>query len=516
MAVPNIFGTATAAIPLSQLDQNFATAITLGNTAVYLGNTTTSLGNVTLTNVTISSGNVTLTGANVSGTANVSTLVVTGNAVVSVTDNTNAALRITQLGTGNALLVEDSTNPDSTPFVIDASGNTLVGSLVAYATVDSSNTARTPLLQDHGLSQSTAHTAVFNWSSSTGSAAYLSLNKSKSNAIGTQTAVSLNDDIGAINFAASDGTAFVTAANILAEVDGTPGTNDMPGRLVFSTTADGASSPTERMRIASTGQFTFTTADMTVANPSATTFNTTFKAAQTGTSIGVISTYNTDATYTGAGGIIGFYANQGTFTVAPAIQYGFAYPSGNTGGVINYAFYSNMASGTGRYNLYMNGNAVNYLAGNLGIATLAPACALDVTGGIQTSRTAVTAPAATDGNVFSGTYTPTLTNTTNVAASTAYECQYMRVGNTVTVSGQVDIDPTLAATDTVLGMTLPIASALAANRQLGGTAANSTAGRYGEGVAITADLTNDRAQFLLRPTSINNSSYGFSFTYRVL
>ena len=56
MAVPNIFGTATAAIPLSQLDQNFATAITLGNTAVYLGNTTTSLGNVTLTNVTISSG----------------------------------------------------------------------------------------------------------------------------------------------------------------------------------------------------------------------------------------------------------------------------------------------------------------------------------------------------------------------------------------------------------------------------------------------------------------------------
>ena len=56
MAVPNIFGSATSAIPLSQLDQNFATAITLGNTAVYLGNTTTSLGNVTLTNVTISSG----------------------------------------------------------------------------------------------------------------------------------------------------------------------------------------------------------------------------------------------------------------------------------------------------------------------------------------------------------------------------------------------------------------------------------------------------------------------------
>jgi hypothetical protein len=53
MAVPNIFASATSAIPLSQLDQNFATAITLGNTATYLGNTTTTLGNVTLTNTQV-------------------------------------------------------------------------------------------------------------------------------------------------------------------------------------------------------------------------------------------------------------------------------------------------------------------------------------------------------------------------------------------------------------------------------------------------------------------------------
>jgi len=53
MAVPYTFASATAAIPLSQLDNNFATAITLGNTAVYLGNTTSSLGNLSLTNVTI-------------------------------------------------------------------------------------------------------------------------------------------------------------------------------------------------------------------------------------------------------------------------------------------------------------------------------------------------------------------------------------------------------------------------------------------------------------------------------
>jgi len=72
MPVPYTFGTATAAIPLSQLDSNFATAITLGNTAVYLGNTTTSIGNLTLTNVTISSGEVTTGNVSVSGNVTLS------------------------------------------------------------------------------------------------------------------------------------------------------------------------------------------------------------------------------------------------------------------------------------------------------------------------------------------------------------------------------------------------------------------------------------------------------------
>ena len=56
MAVPYTFATVTSAIPLSQLDNNFATAITLGNTSIQLGNTVTTLNNMTLGNVTISSG----------------------------------------------------------------------------------------------------------------------------------------------------------------------------------------------------------------------------------------------------------------------------------------------------------------------------------------------------------------------------------------------------------------------------------------------------------------------------
>jgi hypothetical protein len=104
MPVPYTFGTATSSIPLSQLDSNFATAITIGNTAVQLGNTVTTLNNLTLANVTISSGNVTVTNvavttANVSGTANVSSLVVLTNETVlgntSVTGNVTASINVT-------------------------------------------------------------------------------------------------------------------------------------------------------------------------------------------------------------------------------------------------------------------------------------------------------------------------------------------------------------------------------------------------------------------------------------
>jgi hypothetical protein len=53
MAVPYTFGSATSAIPLSQLDSNFATAITLGSTALTLGTTTTTVAGLTLTSPTL-------------------------------------------------------------------------------------------------------------------------------------------------------------------------------------------------------------------------------------------------------------------------------------------------------------------------------------------------------------------------------------------------------------------------------------------------------------------------------
>ena len=68
-------------------------------------------------------------------------------------------------------------------------------------------------------------------------------------------------------FYGADGSTMLGAAEITCGVDGTPGTNDMPGRLVFSTTADGASSPTERMRIDNAGSVSLLNPSNTTASP---------------------------------------------------------------------------------------------------------------------------------------------------------------------------------------------------------------------------------------------------------
>ena len=79
------------------------------------------------------------------------------------------------------------------------------------------------------------------------------LAKHRAATVGGVTVVQSGDRLGGINFAGSDGTHFRPAALIQGRVDGTPGTADMPGRLEFLTTADGAATPTERLRITSNG-----------------------------------------------------------------------------------------------------------------------------------------------------------------------------------------------------------------------------------------------------------------------
>ena len=79
--------------------------------------------------------------------------------------------------------------------------------------------------------------------------------KSRNTSVNSYTIVQDNDYLGEIGFHADDGTDYSTrGASIQARVDGTPGTNDMPTKLLFNTTANGANDTTERLAILSDGR----------------------------------------------------------------------------------------------------------------------------------------------------------------------------------------------------------------------------------------------------------------------
>lgn len=117
MPVPNTFANATTTIPLSNLDNNFATPITIGNTAIQLGNTVTTLNNMTLANVTISS----------AATPFPNNLL--ANSAVTI-GNTSVSLGSTQTTFGNVTLQNVTISSVSTPVTV-AQGGTGVATLAA-------------------------------------------------------------------------------------------------------------------------------------------------------------------------------------------------------------------------------------------------------------------------------------------------------------------------------------------------------------------------------------------------
>lgn len=127
---------------------------------------------------------------------------------------------------------------------------------------------------------------------------------------GSPSVISNGDVIGAIDFFGYDGADYGSrGASISASISGTPGVDDIPTRLDFATTADGASSPTTRMTILPSGfvgigQTTPTTrlfveeSATTVATFNRTTSNgTIIDFQQDGTSEGSISFNGTDILY---------------------------------------------------------------------------------------------------------------------------------------------------------------------------------------------------------------------------
>ena len=220
-----------------------------------------------------------------------------GSIRVANTANTNTASFIAQTSLSSLTLSHDGTGGyieelgaypirfftnSNERARIDSSGRLLVGTSTARANFY--NSTETAAFQVEGTGSNRRIAVIADDSS--GAGAGILLGAQRSNAVGGNTIVASGSDLGTVTFQGSDGTEFVEAACITAQVDGTPGANDMPGRIVLSTTADGASSPTERLRIKQNGDASF---GLGASNPGAGTAGTIIRS----TDDGIMITVNT-------------------------------------------------------------------------------------------------------------------------------------------------------------------------------------------------------------------------------
>jgi hypothetical protein len=232
---------------------------------------------------------------------------------------------------------------------------------------------------------STAFLGIGRWTNDSAGGG-MAFQKSRGTTLDSYTSVLNGDALGSIFFGGTDGTNNVFGARISAFVDGIPGTNDMPGRLVFATTPSGSNNPVERMRINNAGNVGIGSGGGGLTGYALRVYNPITGLA-TAHGIRYDGTINSDVTSDASI----FYSRPTTqattftlsnlnhFLVAPQAygagttitnQYGFIAASTLTGATNNYGFHSSIASGTGRWNFYANGTADNYFAGVTTVGTL--------------------------------------------------------------------------------------------------------------------------------------------------
>jgi hypothetical protein len=199
-----------------------------------------NLGSQPLTTTGAVSTGAVSTGAVSTGAASVASLTSTGaiTATSAVFNNSSSfnAVRITQTGSGAALVVEDETNPDSTPFSVQSDGKVLIGT-------DTPFTGSNSKLQIVGFPR-------LRQASNDDSGTGIQCDKSRGT-IDSPQIVQNGDNLAFLQAAGFNGTDYQSNARIFLEVDGVPSSVNMPGRIAFYTRE--TTSLTEKMRISGNG-----------------------------------------------------------------------------------------------------------------------------------------------------------------------------------------------------------------------------------------------------------------------
>lgn len=183
--------------------------------------------------------------------------------------------RVTRLVVGSSGTTTLNSVAATAPFIaqinssevarINGSGRLLIGTSADRSSRLGTNSFNSSLQIE---SDAEAAQSITRWSADA-SSSRLHLQKGRGT-IASPSAVTQEDILGEISFSGYDSANMSNGARIQAAVDGAPGANDMPGRLVFLTTADTASSPTERLRITQQGVIAYNQAAPATCNTSAT------------------------------------------------------------------------------------------------------------------------------------------------------------------------------------------------------------------------------------------------------
>lgn len=340
---------------------------------------------------------------------------------------------------------------------------------------------------------------LFAWHAATTTGARISAAKSRGNTPGTRGIVSSGDIPLNIISSADDGVDFIPLAAVHTAVDGTPGVGDMPGRIVFSVTRDGANAVTEAMRISNTGQ-------MLIA-----------ASASGSKSLEVQGTSGDPTVSTEqslSGGTLIWQLHNLSNTASSQVLFNMSVAGGTAGDVTQRMAISGLAEMCFGYD-NSDSDCFKWSAG----ATLGTGDRFGIetdgriwAGGIHNVGTVT---GTTKQFFASGTYTATLTGVTNFTSGSAEPTPWKRTGNVVEVGVFANITPTAAApTLTNVGVSLPIASNIGNIGDCCG-ATHSTADAAANGMTgmISGDAANNRAnlQFYARVGTPQNHTGTFVY-----
>ena len=183
---------------------------------------------------------------------------VTGKIVgTAATIGTGVTINNTGIDAGNAGIVTAGTVAAPSALTLKTGGTTEAVEIDSSQRVNIGGAAVSQTRTVNIGSNAEANLAIETHNDATSEAANIRFYKSGNTGASPQV-VETDDNIAQLIAYGYDGTDYASAAaSVKMSVDGAPGSNDMPGKIILSTTADGATSPTERLKITSSGGFQF-------------------------------------------------------------------------------------------------------------------------------------------------------------------------------------------------------------------------------------------------------------------